>query len=423
MFYRWKRRSKRYLLFMLSACMLGFCLPAGNQKVLAAEAKEEKSVKGLADITKSSITYRIVLDPGHGGNDTGADGWNSSEKRLNLLIGTYLKEELEKYSNVKVIMTRKKDVYVGLHKRMEIAKKKKVDLVISLHNDSWDAGTPYDNGSSVLVARKGSYRPELAVQEIRLARSILSELEGLGLVNRGLIRKKSARVLRYEDGSAGDYHAIIRDGMRYGIPSILIEHAFCDNRGDYNKFLKTEKQLRALAAADARGIARYLQLQRKDTGESLPPIEINEKKQLCTANASAYYTLAKKRYYNKLYAKMMSAGKLRHESNLNLAEEGAQKEKKGQMEAELIEKKMKAEAVAMAKKNAASEKKAPYVICAALGIFAVVILFREFEFGFHVSVRIKKRNDKYDKWKDWRIDHNMEDRRRLKLEAVTDSEN
>jgi len=408
MFLYRKKGKKAWFRLILGSWMIGVSLFTGAASGYAEEAGQKMEVNNPANLTKENLTYTIVLDPGHGGNDTGADGWNSSEKRLNLLVAKYMKAELEKYRNVKVLMTRNKDVYVGLHERTAYAKKKKADLIISLHNDSWDSGLPYDNGSSVLVAKKGSYRPEMCTQEVRLARSILSELEGLGLVNRGLVRKKSSKVKQYEDGSKGDYHAIIRDGMIYGIPSILVEHAFCDNKHDYQNFLKNDAQLKAMGAADARGVARYLGLHRKDSGEVLEPITVKEKKQLCAADPEAYYTLARKYYYNQIYFAMMAAGSQRHDTNLNLAGKNAGGAVSDSESAEALEKEALKRASEIAEQNSAAMKKAPNVILMILGGFVLLLIIREFDFGFSFSIRVKKRGDKHDKWKKWNIQYQMD---------------
>ena len=410
---KYRKFKKKCLLAMLGTVLLGSQMPFAAVTSLAADtgAAQTQTVTCPSGLTAESITYKIVLDPGHGGDDTGADGWNSSEKRLNLKIGLYLKEELEKYNNVQVEMTRNKDVFVGLHKRIRIAAANKADLMVSLHNDSWDSATPYDNGCSVLVAKKGSYRPEMITQEVYLARSILSELKGIGLVNRGMMRKKSDRVPEYEDGSKGDYHAIIRDGMRMGIPSILIEHAFCDSKHDYKRFLKTDGQLKKLAQADARGIARFLQLKRKDTGEVLPSIEVKGKIQQCSADPGAYYTLAQKRYYNVLYDGIMAQGGIRHKTNLNIAGTGtgtANSEAAESAEALELEKAAQIKAEEIARRNEQAQKDLPYVIWGILAGFGLLVLIREMDFGFSFSIRIKRRGEKYEAWKNWKTQYNYD---------------
>ncbi|MCP9756160.1 N-acetylmuramoyl-L-alanine amidase [Lacihabitans sp. CCS-44] len=86
----------------------------------------------------SNINYNarglktVVLDAGHGGKDPGTG--NGKEKKYALDITLKLGEKIEEnFSNVKVIYTRDKDVFVPLHERAAIANKSKADLFISIH--------------------------------------------------------------------------------------------------------------------------------------------------------------------------------------------------------------------------------------------------------------------------------------------------
>ncbi len=76
----------------------------------------------------------IALDPGHGGKDPGAIGaFGMKEKDATLKMAKLLKAKLERFKNVKVLMTREKDVYVPLIKRAEMANKAKAVIFISIH--------------------------------------------------------------------------------------------------------------------------------------------------------------------------------------------------------------------------------------------------------------------------------------------------
>ena len=74
----------------------------------------------------------IYIDPGHGGNDVGAQGRYYNEKSLTLRLGKKIASELSK-EGFKVIMTRTYDKTLTLDQRVEIAKKGKADLFISVH--------------------------------------------------------------------------------------------------------------------------------------------------------------------------------------------------------------------------------------------------------------------------------------------------
>ena len=78
----------------------------------------------------------VVVDPGHGGKDSGAVGITKIlEKNITLKVALLLKKEFSKYDQFRVILTRQKDVYLKLRERTEIAKNSNADLFISLHAD------------------------------------------------------------------------------------------------------------------------------------------------------------------------------------------------------------------------------------------------------------------------------------------------
>ena len=67
----------------------------------------------------------IIIDPGHGGKDSGAVGlYKNLEKNITLQVGLILKEKFNKETNFKVILTREKDIFLKLRNRTKIAKKK-----------------------------------------------------------------------------------------------------------------------------------------------------------------------------------------------------------------------------------------------------------------------------------------------------------
>lgn len=81
--------------------------------------------------------FTLVIDAGHGGHDTGAPGKFSKEKDINLKTALTFGKYVEKNCpDVKVIYTRKKDVFVELKDRAGIANKAKADLFISIHTDA-----------------------------------------------------------------------------------------------------------------------------------------------------------------------------------------------------------------------------------------------------------------------------------------------
>lgn len=89
----------------------------------------------------------IVIDAGHGGRDPGALGAHARESAVTLAAALTLKAELERTGRYRVRLTRETDVYVGLNRRVQIAREAGADLFISLHADA--GGDPATRGASV----------------------------------------------------------------------------------------------------------------------------------------------------------------------------------------------------------------------------------------------------------------------------------
>lgn len=201
----------------------------------------------------------IVLDPGHGGLDSGAaveyDGVEVWESTLCLKIAEYCRDYLEThYDNVQVYLTREEDVKVSLDERIAFAVEVDADYVLSIHLNSDDGSA---DGALALVPR-GKYHPEQAAASVATAEAILEQLEALGLRSRGPVVQLGTD--RYPDGTYVDAFAIIRGCVRNNIPGIILEQAFLDHAGDYENYLSTEEKLEALAVADALGLAQTLGL-------------------------------------------------------------------------------------------------------------------------------------------------------------------
>ena len=93
----------------------------------------------------------VIIDAGHGGKDPGALGSNSKEKDITLAIALKLGNYIEtKLKGVKVIYTRKTDVFTSLVDRTKLANENNVDLFISIHANS-APGSPAANGTETLI--------------------------------------------------------------------------------------------------------------------------------------------------------------------------------------------------------------------------------------------------------------------------------
>lgn len=92
---------------------------------------------GLSLMAATPKRFTLVIDPGHGGHDTGALGEFSREKDINLSVALQFGRYVETHcADVKVIYTRKTDCFVTLHERAAIANRAKADLFVSVHTNA-----------------------------------------------------------------------------------------------------------------------------------------------------------------------------------------------------------------------------------------------------------------------------------------------
>ena len=105
-----------------------------NIQIFYTDKKLEKEFKKEKE--KINKKYVVVIDPGHGGKDPGAIGFNGTfEKNINLLFAKIMRSVLSS-SNIKVKLTRTDDRYLYLRERINFAEKLKADLFISIHADA-----------------------------------------------------------------------------------------------------------------------------------------------------------------------------------------------------------------------------------------------------------------------------------------------
>ena len=216
-------------------------------------------------VSEEGVT--ICLDPGHGGNDSGAIGINNVyEKNLTLKIAQYCKQELEKY-NCKVVMTRSGDTNPSLEERADYAKAQGAKYLISIHLNSAAGGGAV--GAEVYYPNT-HWRPDISADGKNVAQAIQSQLVSLGLYDRGIkFRTIDTNIypdpFRYDDGSVADYYGIIRNAKYNGLTGLIIEHCFINNVSDYNNYLSTDTKLQQLGVADANGIVSALGLTKKQS--------------------------------------------------------------------------------------------------------------------------------------------------------------
>ena len=216
---------------------------------------------------------RIVIDPGHGGHDTGTIGPHGlEEKDLVLEVGRRLGKILETRLGAEVVYTRKDDTFVPLETRTAIANQERADLFISIHaNSSRDPGargveTYYLNFTSSpealevaarenAVSEKSIYELQDLVKKIALKDKIEESREFAGDVQQslhsGLALKSPA--IRNRGVKKAPFIVLIGANM----PSILAEISFVSNPTDEHR-LETAEYRRRIAESLYRGIAKYI---------------------------------------------------------------------------------------------------------------------------------------------------------------------
>ena len=172
----------------------------------------------------------VIIDPGHGGKDSGAIGIGGVlEKDVILPIGKRIAEILER-NGIQVIMTRDSDYFVTLPGRVTMAQRANADVFVSIHANSAGANRPEVSGLETYHYDSG----------LRLAQIVHSKiLQSLNVRDRN-VRKARFYVLR-----------------KTSMPSILVETGFLTGRDDAAK-LRTSAYQNQMADAIAQGILQYL---------------------------------------------------------------------------------------------------------------------------------------------------------------------
>ena len=246
-------------------------VPAATAVAAAAPVAAPQARSATGDPSELGVVL-VALDPGHGGNDSGAVGVNGAhEADLNWKISDYCRQELETYAGVQIYVTRKESSNPTIEQRVVGAVGEGADVVVSQHLNSLN-GKSY--GAEVWAPSSVDYNHDTHTVGKGLGEEILDELDNLGLYNRGvrfrLVSGPGEDAYDYADGSTGDYYGVIRYARKAGIPGIIIEHAFIDNSSDYNSYLNSDEKLRELGVADATGIASYYGLTKASEADFSP---------------------------------------------------------------------------------------------------------------------------------------------------------
>ena len=228
---------------------------------------QTQSQSQSGNTSRGNKKYTIVVDPGHGGHDSGARGNGYNEKDIALQVATRLANNLRQDYNV--IMTRDSDFFVPLDTRAKIGNDANADFFISIHLNSGSSSSA--NGTEVFYFSKKdeeSYAARVAQIENRVDSSYgdtpFSDLVVKDIFYRTNQKKSQAIATTVLDnlintiglrrrGVFGANFAVLRGSNS---PSILVELGFMNNYGDLSQYLTPEGQERA-AQAIANAIRQY----------------------------------------------------------------------------------------------------------------------------------------------------------------------
>ncbi|MFD1448388.1 N-acetylmuramoyl-L-alanine amidase, partial [Oceanobacillus profundus] len=200
-------------------------------------------VNGIADertlqlIEKSFI--KIFIDPGHGGQDPGGTGHGLKEKDIVLDIGFRIAEELSRYTGVKVMLSRTKDIFLELSERTNMANNWVADYFVSLHTNA-GGGTGFET-----FIYNGSVSQETKNRQKDIHTYLANWLKSNNNINdRGM--------------KQANFHVVRESSM----PSILLEYMFIDNKRE-NNLLISKSYRNSLGKITAQAIAKSFNLKKK----------------------------------------------------------------------------------------------------------------------------------------------------------------
>lgn len=199
------------------------------------KVEDEKITKPKKNKDKATISSlkKIVLDPGHGGSDTGAIGGGVYEKTINLSVAKLIEEKLKK-KNIHVYMTRDKDKTLTLEDRTTFSNELNPNLYVSIHVNSSVATDPY--GIETHYYKEDSYELAQIIQKNFASEKNLKKWE---TKDRGVIKSRFYVINHTE------------------APSVLIEIGFISNVDEREKLVTKERQ-EEIAEAIVKGILEYL---------------------------------------------------------------------------------------------------------------------------------------------------------------------
>ena len=228
--------------------------------------------------TQAQKAFTVVIDPGHGGKDPGCVGAISREKSINLAVALELGELIEQNcKDVRIIYTRKTDVFIPLDERANIANRNKADLFISIHVNSVKKGNASGTETYTLGLGSSNENLDVAMREnsvILMEDDYLSKYEGFdpnstesyiifefiqnkhveqSILLASEIQKSFVRSKRENRGVRQAGLLVLR---KTSMASVLVELGFISNRTE-ERFLASNDGQKILARSIYRAFSNY----------------------------------------------------------------------------------------------------------------------------------------------------------------------
>ena len=247
--------------------------------LLSLQAYSHADIERDTTRTFQATDFIVVLDAGHGGDDGGNTHHGTKEKDVALKAVLSLGKKLEATQGVKVIYTRKTDVFIPLIKRAQIANDAKADLFVSIHlngfhkekangNETWVLGLTKSKDNLDVVMKENSvilleenyeenydgfdptdpssYGSGLLAQEIFMEESI----ELAAMIQQNFAKK----VKRTNRGVKQNWFVVL---LKSYMPSVLVELGFLSNKSERN-YLTSNKGHNEVVNSIYDGIMNYI---------------------------------------------------------------------------------------------------------------------------------------------------------------------
>lgn len=250
-------------------------------KEIIAENREREKIKNeLEEQKRRWIIDTIVIDAGHGGKDPGAIGYSKTKEKdlvlpMALLVGKLIQKRMP---NIKVVYTRKKDVFIPLWKRTKIANDVGANLFVSLHCNSNVSRRPNGFETYFVSADKNSKATDVVLKENSAIEFEENQdqkrYEGVNFILATMLQSDNIRHSQFLASNVqNSLEAKLKKigmkgrGVKQGpfwvlvgatMPNILVESGYISNKYE-EKLLKKKTTQKKIAEGIVNGIMQYKQ--------------------------------------------------------------------------------------------------------------------------------------------------------------------